>query len=173
MRGALALVAARAAAELFRGRNGAEGCESGDRRGGAGSAAARPPGAGPAPEPERKRGRPKGSRNRRSEELIRWVLSKHRHPLAVLAETYDRATDELASELACSALAAKALQVRCAVEALPYFESKKPVSLQVDARSIQLTVGQWEGSGGPDLPPWERLAGLIEGERADDDEGGK
>ena len=131
------------------------------------------PGAGPAPEPERKRGRPKGSRNRRSEELIRWVLSKHRHPLAVLAETYDRATDELASELACSALAAKALQVRCAVEALPYFESKKPVSLQVDARSIQLTVGQWEGSGGPDLPPWERLAGLIEGERADDDEGGK
>jgi hypothetical protein len=112
----------------------------------------------------RKVGRPKGSRNRRSEELIRWVLAKHQHPLLTLAETYSRPVDELARELACKRSEAKALQVRCAVEALPYFESKKPVSLQVDARTIQLTVGQWEGSGSADLPPWERLAGLIEGE---------
>jgi len=121
----------------------------------------------PAAQPVRKVGRPKGSRNRRSEELIRWVLRSHRHPLAVLAETYDRDTGELARELACKRAEAKALQVRCAVEALPYFESKKPVSLQVDARTIQLTVGQWQGSGAAELPPWERLAGLIEGETVD------
>ena len=109
------------------------------------------------------------SRNRRSEELIRWVLAKHQHPLLTLAETYSRPTDELAEELRIKKGEAKALQVRCAVEALPYFESKKPVSLQVDARTIQLTVGQWEGSGGVDLPPWERLAGqIVDGEAGEE-----
>jgi hypothetical protein len=118
-----------------------------------------------AGEPARKRGRPKGSRNRRSEELIRWVLAKHQHPLLTLAETYTKPVEELARELNVKKGEAMALKVRCAVEALPYFESKKPVSLQVDARTIQLTVGQWEGSGSADLPPWERLAGqIVDGE---------
>lgn len=117
----------------------------------------------------RRRGRPKGSRNRRSEELIRFVLARHAHPLLVLAQTYSRPVEALAAELDCTALEAISLQVRCAAEALPYFESKKPVALQVDARVIQLVVAEHAGERSQQLPPWEQIGGpVIDGQAADE-----
>jgi hypothetical protein len=114
-----------------------------------------------AVEEARRRGRPKGSRNRRSEELIRFVLAHHSHPLMVLAATYSRPVEALAAQLDCKPADAMALQIRCAAEALPYFESKKPVSLQVDSRVIQLVVERHAGEAAERLPPWEQLAGLA------------
>lgn len=112
----------------------------------------------------RRRGRPRGSRNRRSEDLARFILSRYAHPLEVLAQTYSRPVEDLAAQLGCEPAAAMALQVRCAAEALPYFESKKPVAVQVDTRMIQLVIAQGEAAGdGLALPPWERLAGMIAG----------
>lgn len=85
-------------------------------------------------------GRPKGSRNRRSEELCRFVLAQHGHPLQALAQLWDRPVHLLAAELGCTAMEAMGLQIRAASEALPYFESKKPVSVQSDGRLIQLVI---------------------------------
>jgi len=104
----------------------------------------------------RRVGRPKGSRNRRSEELIRYVLARHAHPMMVLAQVYSRPVEALAAEVGCTPAEALAMQVRAASEALPYFESKKPVSLQLDARVIQLVMQAADGSlAHEDRPPWE------------------
>lgn len=103
----------------------------------------------------RRVGRPKGSRNRRSEELARFVLAHHSHPMMVLAQVYSRPVEVLAAELGCTAAEAMAMQVRAASEALPYFESKKPVALQLDARVIQLVMQTAGGApANEDRPPW-------------------
>lgn len=87
-----------------------------------------------------RRGRPRGSRNRRSEDLVRYILSRHAHPLLVLADTYSRPAHVLAAELGCTAKEAFDLQLRAADMLAPYIESKKPVAVQVDSRVIQLTI---------------------------------
>lgn len=94
------------------------------------------------------RGRPAGSRNRRSEELAAYLLSRHAHPLVSLAETYSRPVAVLAAELGCTAYEAFQLQLRAMAELAPYLESKKPVAVQVDSRSIALTVHLGEPGGG-------------------------
>ena len=88
----------------------------------------------------RRRGRPKGSRNRRSEDLIRYLGGRYAHPLEILMQVASRPTDVLAAELGCKRVEALAIQKSAAVEALPYFESKKPVAVQVDSRVIQLVI---------------------------------
>lgn len=90
----------------------------------------------------RGRGRPKGSRNRRSEQLVQFILSQYSHPLITLAQTYSRPVEVLAAELQCSRADAFALQMRAASELAPYIESKKPVAVQVDSRTISLTIHQ-------------------------------
>ncbi|MFA5580517.1 MAG: hypothetical protein WDA25_01030 [Paracoccaceae bacterium] len=103
---------------------------------------------GQAVGPARRVGRPKGSRNRRSEELVRFILKQHSHPLLVLAQTYSRPVHVLAAELGCTPLEAFQLQQRAAVELAPYIESKKPVAVQVDQRVIQLTIHEGDAAGG-------------------------
>jgi hypothetical protein len=99
----------------------------------------------------RRRGRPKGSRNRRSEELIGYLLKRYAHPLEVLVQMASRPTHALAAELKCDEVQALAIQKSAAAEALPYFESKKPVAVQVDNRVIQLTIHE-AAPGGPREP---------------------
>lgn len=47
----------------------------------------------------RSRGRPKGSRNRATLATAAWLLSQHRHPLAVLAEGYSMTPAQLAERI--------------------------------------------------------------------------
>ena len=98
----------------------------------------------------RRAGRPKGSKNRRSEELCRFVLSQHGHPLMALAQVWGRPVHDLAAELGVTAGEAMGWQIRAAGEALPYFESKKPVAIQTDGRLIQLVIH--EGHAGEPAP---------------------
>lgn len=114
-----------------------------------------------------RRGRPKGSRNRRSEDLVRYILAKHSHPLLVLAETYSRPVHVLAAELNCTPLEAFQLQQRAATELAPYIESKKPVAVQVDSRVIQLTIHAGEpdaGAGGEAIEGVNLAVSINEGE---------
>lgn len=47
----------------------------------------------------RSRGRPKGSKNRRTEAVTAWLLTQHRHPLSVMMEAYSMSTIQLAETL--------------------------------------------------------------------------
>ncbi|GAW42432.1 hypothetical protein SH203_02848 [Brevundimonas sp. SH203] len=46
-----------------------------------------------------RRGRPKGSKNRRTEAVTSWLLGQHRHPLSVIMEAYSMTTIQLAERL--------------------------------------------------------------------------
>ena len=65
-------------------------------------------------------GRPRGSRNRRTQEWVEFILSQYRSPLIVLAETYSRPVAELAAELGCDKLEAFERQQAAAVALAPY-----------------------------------------------------
>jgi hypothetical protein len=76
-------------------------------------------------------GRPKGSINKRTEDLRRFLLARFKHPVVALAEIYSVPTDELASALGIKAVDALTLQIRAAGEVAPYVDSKMPAKVMV------------------------------------------
>lgn len=76
-------------------------------------------------------GRPKGARNKRTEEFSRYILQFGPHPGVTLARVQGRPTDMLAKELGCTKLEAMQLQIRAASELLPFIEGKKPVEVNM------------------------------------------
>lgn len=105
-------------------------------------------------------GRPKGSKNRRTEAVAAWLLQQHRHPLAVMMEAYSMAPEELCARIglrreveATTAadgtktftptdhyandvlLEVVKLQLRMAEAVAPYVAQKLPQAVQVDARA--------------------------------------
>lgn len=83
----------------------------------------------------RKAGRPKGARNKRTEEFRRQILAMAPHPALALARAYARPVETLAAELGCSKLEAFREQRQCAAELLPYVEGKMPVKVDLDVRA--------------------------------------
>lgn len=107
-------------------------------------------------------GRPKGARNRRTEEWVSFILGRYRAPLVVLAETWSRTPRELAEELGLverdgegqarlgvdgrprlrnGALAeAYGVQQAAAIAALPYLHQRQPLAIQASVKSAGLIV---------------------------------
>lgn len=84
--------------------------------------------AAPAPaEGARGPGRPAGAMNRRTKDLIDYLLVGRgfQHPAVVLAETYSRPVEVLAKELSCTKLEAFRLQQAAAEGLLPYLAPKQ------------------------------------------------
>lgn len=86
------------------------------------------------PTAPRGRGRPPGARNKRTEAVRAYLLSRYVHPLEVLAQIYSRPVDVLAAELECSKAEAMALIKSAAAEAAPYHEGKMPVAVDLSVR---------------------------------------
>jgi hypothetical protein len=113
----------------------------------------------------RGRGRPKGARNKRTDDFARYLLSFGQHPAITMMQIQATAPEALieASEQPkvhsfrkdgtpnmvierLSYEAAQSLRIRCAEALLPYLESKKPVA--VDARIVGVTVIEEIGGHG-------------------------
>lgn len=105
-----------------RSENGGEDCIPGLP--GAGSAAPRTP------------GRPKGARNRSTEEWRKYILSKYKSPLVMLCEVYSRPLAELKKEVNCDALDAFKLQLSAAQAAIPYLHQKQPLAIEDNRDSV-------------------------------------
>ncbi|WP_397604982.1 hypothetical protein [Sphingorhabdus sp.] len=91
---------------------------------------------------ENRRGRPRGSKNRRSEDFARFILSHGQHPAVTMMQIQttppevlverSRQIDPIKRRMSYGD--AQALRVRCAEGLLPYIESKKPVAVELDAK---------------------------------------
>ena len=94
--------------------------------------------AHPLADAVRAKGRPAGSRNRRTEATVRWLLSQHRHPLAVMAEIYSMTPVALAAQLGVEAtddtiLELFKLQLRMAEAVAPYVAQRLPQAVTLEA----------------------------------------
>lgn len=132
-----------------------------------------------------KAGRPKGARNRSTDEWVRYFLGQYRSPLTGLAELYTRPLGELVDDLqamadkhktwretkdgghwervAVSPLEVLRLQRDAMVALLPYIHKRQPMALEVDQRMRGIVVLGSLDTAGADvsddlalpLPPFE------------------
>lgn len=94
-----------------------------------------------------KGGRKKGSTNKRSDDFARYMLQFGPHPGITMQRIQARPLEILAAELGCSKHQAAQLQIRCADAMMPYFESKKPVGLDIRAvGDFSIEIGDFMGS---------------------------
>lgn len=88
---------------------------------------------------EGKRGRPKGSRNRRSDDFAKYLLGFGQHPAVTMMQIQSSDPEVLVErsktidlpKRRMSYADAQALRIRCAEALLPYLESKKPVAVDM------------------------------------------
>ena len=98
---------------------------------------------GEAPAIDRGPGRPKGARNKRTEQWVEYIEGRYRSPLIFLAETYSRTVEELAAELCCKREDAFKLQLQAAKELAPYLHQKLPIAVDVKGASAGvLLIGE-------------------------------
>lgn len=135
----------------------------------------------PVAQPEgSKGGRPKGARNRSTDEWVRYFLGRYRSPLTALAELYSRSFVEIVEQLQEQADKHKRwkpdaklpgggywervlidptdvlkLQRDAAVALLPYIHKRQPMALELDVKQRGIVVlgdlGVGNGMGGDDL----------------------
>jgi hypothetical protein len=106
-------------------------------------------GAGPAAEPaepaepeRRGPGRPKGSRNRRTEEWTRYLLAGYGSPLEALAKVMRAGPQRLAGELGIDLVDGFDRWLRVCAELAPYLHQKQPTAVAVDgAPAAPLFIG--------------------------------
>lgn len=88
-----------------------------------------------------KAGRPPGARNKRSEDVARWVLAKLGDPLLHQAAVATMDVAELAARLGCTALEAVVEKRLAAVAVLPYLHQRRPLSVDLtNHRVVHLTI---------------------------------
>lgn len=103
-------------------------------------------------EAAKSRGRPAGSKNRRTEEWARFILSQRRSPLLFMAEICATPLADLARTMACTKLEAAEFARKCASDLAPYLHQRQPQAIAVEgANAGMLTIIQFGAPGGPDL----------------------
>lgn len=87
------------------------------------------------------RGRPPGARNKRTQELADYILSRHRHPMEALAEIVDTPIPDLARALGCEKLEAAEYWRKCNELLSRYVLQAMPQAVKVEgATAGMLTV---------------------------------
>lgn len=77
-------------------------------------------------------GRPKGAKNKRTQEWSDFILARHRSPLMGLAEIVSTPIPILAQQLSCKRIEAAEFWRKCSVELARYLHQAQPVAVQVD-----------------------------------------
>lgn len=81
-------------------------------------------------------GRPKGSRNKSTQEWVDYFMTKNKSPLMVLGELYSKDTIELAREMRCDRIDALKLQISAANAVLPYVHKKQPLAIETTGEEL-------------------------------------
>jgi len=78
-------------------------------------------------------GRPKGAKNKSTEQMRTFLLSQYTHPLVVLMQYASRPLALLAAELKCDLVDAAKIQLAAANNVAPYVAQKMPQALELQA----------------------------------------
>lgn len=93
-------------------------------------------------------GRPPGSKNRATQQLIDMVTKRYGHPVLRLAELAATPIDVLAKTLGCSMLEAAEFSRKCQNDLAPYIAQKLPQMHQIESKSAGLLVVDLGGMRG-------------------------
>ena len=117
-------------------------------------------------------GRPKGARNKSTEQLREYIARQYKHPLIVLAEMWSRTPKELAEEMGLYELKvvsygdgggshvekylatgeAARLQQQAMIAALPYLAQKMPIAIEQKIKQMGvLLLGNFKRHANPQL----------------------
>lgn len=125
----------------------------------------------------RRRGRPKGVRNRRTDDFRKYILGFGQHPAITLMQIQNTPAEVLVERSAAvdnpkrrmTLLEAESLRTRCAEDLLPYIEGKQPVKVDMSFSGVSdlIIEGVTHTS--------DEMADILEADFApvDDDEGGE
>lgn len=78
-----------------------------------------------------KGGRPPGARNKRSEDWCRFILSRFKSPLVVLAEIAAADLHAICAEMGCDPLEALRIKMHAASTLAPYLHERRPQALEL------------------------------------------
>jgi hypothetical protein len=85
---------------------------------------------------ERKIGRPPGAKNKRTEALATYLLSRYSSPLEVLMQIATRPVEELVAALGCTKIEALQEKRLAAIPCIPYLHQKQPVAIDITNRQV-------------------------------------
>jgi len=110
---------------------------------------------------QRKAGRPPGARNRRQEDVARWVVEQLGDPLVRQAAIAAMPVEELAARLGCSVYEAFQEQRLAAALVLPYVHQRQAIAVDVrNTKVVHLTIV--EGVSVPVEPDGMTIFGDVE-----------
>lgn len=81
-------------------------------------------------------GRPKGARNKRDLDMVKFILGRHRSPLLAMAEIVDTPIAQLSRVLSCDLIEAAEFQLKAASQLAPYLHQRQPQAVTVDASTV-------------------------------------
>ncbi len=126
---------------------------------------------------ERRQGRPKGSRNKRTDDFARYIGQFGQDPAITLMQIQSTPTEELVArsrlldlpKRQMSYADAESLRIRCAEALLPYLHSKKPVAIDATIRGVivQETIGEIRDRAGATIDGV--ILGVAVGEQGGDE----
>lgn len=121
----------------------------------------------------RRPGRPKGSRNKRTERTVAWLMARHRDPREVLLSITDMHPADLAALLACT-LHEALQEIRLAAAAvLPYVAQKQPLAIDVTGRQVvhlHIDTGSIEPGQGGGVGLTARVVEAVQYQEVSDDD---
>lgn len=85
-------------------------------------------------------GRPRGSLNRSTRDLVKLITARGKHPLLGLAEIVATPVDVLAATLGCKRIEAAEYQRKCRADLLPYVSQKLPTAIQIEGGNAGMLV---------------------------------
>lgn len=88
-------------------------------------------------------GRPAGSSNRSSLDLVRYIKATRRPALLALQDVADMSWSDLATAMGCKLPEAAEFWRKCVAELLPYVERRQPQALEL-AGAVGLPVVVWQ-----------------------------
>lgn len=91
----------------------------------------------------RGKGRPPGSKNRRTDDFARYLLSHGQHPAITMMQIQATPPEVLIENSVAGGKrmtyeAAQSLRIRCAEGLLPYIESKKPIAVDATIHGVMV-----------------------------------
>lgn len=107
-------------------------------------------------------GRPRGSRNRSTKDLVKLITATGKHPLIAMAEIVATPIDVLAATLGCKKLEAAEYHRKVMSDLAPYVGQKMPTAVQIEGANAGMLVINLGGALGEAVKGLDMK--LIEGE---------